>query len=72
MPEAISTHPRSLAYVRHYYGVPARRGMRVTVDGRPGRITCGNGAYMYVRFDGERRSRSCHPTWRVEYEGDHA
>ena len=57
----------SLDYIRTYYGVPARRGMRVTVDGRPGVLTCGDGAHIRVRFDGERFSRSCHPTWRVDY-----
>jgi hypothetical protein len=57
----------SFDYVREYYGVPAKRGMRVTVDGRPGRITSGNGHYIRVLFDGERRPSICHPTWRVEY-----
>jgi hypothetical protein len=59
---------RSLVYVRRAYGVPAHRGTRVTVTGRPGRITCASGAYIRVRFDGEPRSRLCHPTWGVEYE----
>ena len=59
---------RGFAYVRWAYGVPAKRGMRVTVDGRPGVITAPNGHYIRVRFDGERHSRPCHPTWRVEYE----
>ena len=57
----------SLGYVRSYYKVPARRGMRVTVDGRPGTLTSGDGHYIRVRFDGERRSAPCHPTWRVNY-----
>ena len=58
----------SFDYVRAYYGVPARRGMRVTVDGKPGTITRGDGQYIRVRFDGEKHSRCCHPMWRVIYE----
>lgn len=57
-------------YVRRYYGVPAKRGARVTVDGRPGRIVSFPGQYLGVRFDGEKRTARCHPTWRVNYEGD--
>jgi hypothetical protein len=57
----------SFDYVRRYYGVPAGRGVRVTVEGRPGRITSGNGHYIRVLFDGERRPRICHPTWEVVY-----
>ena len=56
----------SMQWVRDYYGVPARRGMRVRVDGRPGVIT-GATHHLRVRFDGDRRSLYCHPTWRVEY-----
>lgn len=56
----------SMEYVRTYYGVPARRGLRVTVDGRPGVITRAT-HYVFVRFDGLRFSRPCHPTWRIDY-----
>lgn len=55
-----------MAYVRSQYGVPAKRGMRVTVDGRSGTITSADHA-LRVRFDGERHPVSAHPTWRVEY-----
>lgn len=57
----------SLAPIREQRGVPARRGMRVTVDNRPGRITSARGGYVMVRFDGWHHSRPCHPTWRVTY-----
>jgi hypothetical protein len=57
----------SAAYVRAYYRVPAARGMRVTVDGRPGVITGFRDAGLRVRFDGETRSTPAHPTWRVQY-----
>ena len=54
-------------YVRRYYGVPAKRGMRVTVDGKPGVIVSFPNQYLGVRLDGERRTVRCHPTWRVDY-----
>lgn len=55
-------------YVRDYYKVPAKRGMRVAVDGRAGVIVSFPGAHLGVRFDGERHTTPCHPTWRVEYQ----
>jgi len=58
----------SMDYVRKRYGVPAKRGKRVTVDGKSGRITSAKGGYILVRFDGMPISIPCHPTWRVEYE----
>jgi hypothetical protein len=58
---------RSLDYVRRYYGVPARRGMRVVADGKPGVITCGAGAHIRIRLDGEKRSHPWHPTWHMDY-----
>lgn len=64
----------SLAYVRSYYGVPVKRGLRVTVGGKPGAITSVRGAYIMVRFDGHKHPLPCHPTWRVVYHtagGDH-
>jgi hypothetical protein len=57
----------SFDYVRRTYNVPAKRGLRVTVDGRPGVITRGKGGYVMVRFDGLNHSRPCHPTWRFDY-----
>lgn len=63
-----ATGYRSFDYVRRYYGVPAKRGMRVTVyDGREGTITCGAGHYIRIRLDGEKRSRIFHPTWKLTY-----
>lgn len=57
----------SFGYVRAYYGVPAKRGARVVADGKPGRITSGDGAHIRVRLDGEKHSRPWHPTWRLDY-----
>ena len=57
----------SAEYVRRYYGVPAKRGMRVTVDSKPGVIMSFHGQYLGVRFDGDRLTARCYPTWRVDY-----
>lgn len=56
-------------YVRSYYKVPAKKGMRVHVDNRPGVITGFRNQYILVRFDLYPLAgpRSCHPTWRVTY-----
>jgi hypothetical protein len=57
----------SFEYVRRYYHVPAKRGGRVLFRGKPARITSGNGHYIRIRMDGERRSIIVHPTWEMEY-----
>ena len=49
----------SAQYVREYYGVDYKRGDWVTVDGHPGVIVSFPGQYLGVRFDGEKRTRSC-------------
>lgn len=51
----------SLDYVKRNYGVPVKRGQRVTHEGDQGVVTCGDGAHVRVRFDGEKFSRPCHP-----------
>lgn len=56
----------SAAYVRERYGVTFKRGDRVTVDGKPGTVVSFPHQYVGVRFDGERRTSHCHPTWRVQ------
>lgn len=66
----MSSAGKTFEYVRRYYGVPAQRGMRVTCDGKPGTITCGDGAHILVRPDGDypaSRRWICHPTWRMTY-----
>lgn len=54
-------------YVRDTYGVPAYKGGRVTVDGKPGTIISFPDAYIKVRFD-DGTTGKCHPTWEVDYE----
>lgn len=56
----------SAEYVRRTYGVDYKRGDRVRVDGRTGTIVSFPGNYLGVRFDGERATTRCHPTWRVK------
>lgn len=56
----------SAEYVRRHYGVDYRRGDRITVDGKPGRIVSFPGAQLGVRLDGEKHTRRAHPTWHVE------
>lgn len=54
----------SFDYIRSYYGVPAKRGMRVAWDTskgtRPGTITKATN-YVYVRFDDATFSVPIHP-----------
>ena len=57
-------------YVRDYYGVPAKRGMRIVVDGIPGTIVGFDDARLRVRLQGVKGIQSAHPTWRVEYPKD--
>lgn len=56
-----------MEYLRVTYRVPAQRGRRVMVDGKPGVITGAQAGRLRVRFDGEKKSRFCHPVWRVNY-----
>ena len=57
------------AWVREHYRVPAKRGMRVIADGRPGKIVgfAGAAGHLRIRLDGSRYVTSWHPTWRIEY-----
>jgi len=62
----------SLAYIRDYYGVPARRGGRVRFDGRDGTIVGAQAQYLRVRLDGDRRPITAHAKWRMEYAEQHS
>lgn len=57
----------SMDYIRSYYQVPAKKGMRVVVDGKPGVVTGACGASLRIRLDGEKHSAPWHPTWRIDY-----
>lgn len=57
----------SMDYIRNHYDVPAKRGMKVIVYGKPGVITAADGQYLRIRLDGTKRSGIYHPTDRIEY-----
>ncbi|UVK58915.1 hypothetical protein SEA_LEOZINHO_76 [Mycobacterium phage Leozinho] len=38
-------------WIRSNYGVPAKRGMRVIFDGRPGRIVSVDGPYLMLHLE---------------------
>lgn len=59
------------ARVRRQYGVPARRGVRVTYRGYPepstGRLTYCNGQYVWMRTDDGKKVGPLHPTSAMDY-----
>lgn len=62
----------SMAWVRKYYRVPAKRGMRVRFTGGKsspelGTITSASNGRLNIRLDGLNHSRQFHPTWKLEY-----
>lgn len=64
----------SMGYIRSHYGVPAKRGGLVEYTGgaipRRGTIRSANGHYLMIHLDGERRTRTFHPTWELRYVED--
>jgi hypothetical protein len=58
----------ALQYVRDYYQVPAYKGVRVNVYGKSGVIVGGDGPYICVKVDGEKRTGNYHPTDGVTYQ----
>lgn len=58
----------SAEYVRRYYAVDYKRGDRLVVDGRRGTLVSFPDQYLGVRFDGEKHTTRCHPTWHVYRE----
>lgn len=56
----------SAVYIRKQYGVSYKRGDRIRIDGRPGVIVSFPRQYIGVRFDGDRHTTICHPTWCAE------
>lgn len=61
----------SLAYIRAYYGVPAKRRGRVRYTGgsKPvlGTITGASHDRLAIKLDGNKHSHPFHPTWEIEY-----
>ena len=62
----------TMARVRKYYGVPARRGMRVIYTGS-GEIqfgtirSAGMNLRLNIQLDGLKHTKPFHPTWELEY-----
>lgn len=54
-------------YARSYYGVPAKRGMRISVNGKMGTIKSGRRGYIMALMDGDKFATCHHPTWRTTY-----
>jgi hypothetical protein len=43
-------------------------GMRVEVDGKPGKVVGSNSSSnLDVIFDGQRHKNNCHPGWKTKY-----
>ncbi len=58
----------SMADVRYWRNLPfLKRGMRVEVDGQPGRITSTYGHNLRIRFDGWEFPMNSHPRWEIVY-----
>lgn len=60
----------SLEYIRDYYTVPARKGVRVNAYGKPGTITGASGAHLLIKLDGEKHSNPYHPRDGIDYLAD--
>ena len=63
----------SAAYIRNYYGVPAKRGGRVITHHGPGTITSFHIQCIRIRLDdpSKRTSAPWHPTWCMRYLDTH-
>lgn len=61
----------SMEYIRRTYGVPAKRGMTVTICGDgvrfQARIVGSRGQYLRLWIPGGKRSHLYHPTDALEY-----
>lgn len=61
----------SMKYIRDYYNVPAKRGMKVRYwDSRNwlyGIITSSKSSHLYIKLDGKKHSLPFHPTFYIEY-----
>ena len=59
-----------MEYIRKYYQVPVKRGMKVIANGKSGEITSARGAYLKIRIEGEKKPIIYHPTWEIQYITD--
>jgi len=63
-----------MEYIRQTYGVPAKRGMKITYTypnpSKQGVITGSSGAHLRIKLDGEKRAGRYHPTWEIQYHAE--
>lgn len=64
----VSSEESSFEYIRRYYGLEARRGMKVTAYGKKGVITGARCAYLLIKIEGEKRGMPYHPLDGIIYE----
>ena len=61
----------SMPEIRRRYGVPAKRGARVTFEGKGATITSARGHHLRLRFDDPRVAEPVggifHPLWEIDY-----
>lgn len=61
----------TLAWIRKWYRVPAKRGGRVEYTGcgrkEMGTICGASGSHLSVRLNGVKHSMPFHPTWELRY-----
>jgi len=57
----------SMKYIRDFYNVPSKRGMKILYETTIGTIVGSKDAYLRIRLDGEERVGNYHPTWNIEY-----
>ena len=55
-----------IAWIRSHYDVPAKRGARVTFEGRPGRILSSVNGHLRIQLDDGKKIIT-HPLWHVDY-----
>lgn len=70
MPVPRTDTPTSrMGRIRAFYGVPARRGARISFGGRKATITSTTSGNMHIRarFDDDQKTRILHPTWNIDY-----
>lgn len=63
----------SARYVRDYYGVDYKRGDRLALQAstrheQRGVLVSFPGQYLGIRFDGQKFTSRCHPTWEISRE----
>jgi hypothetical protein len=56
-----------LEYIRGYYRVPARVGVKVLLEGCHGEIVGSSGPHLLVQIEGDDGPVPAHPTWEIEY-----